>query len=1340
MPRRPWGRAVLLASALLLAAAVPAGADPLSTVAGTGTAAFSGDGGPAANAALNFPVAVVAHPAGGYLIADQVNHRVRRVAADGTIITVAGNGTAGFSGDGGPATAAQLNAPSGLAVAADTSILIADANNDRVRRVAPGGTITTVAGGGGALGDGGPATSAQLLFPYAIAVQPDGGYLIASTDQHRIRRVSPGGVITTVAGTGAAAFSGDGGTATAAALNKPQDVTATADGGFLIADTFNERVRKVSAGGTITTVAGDGVGGFAGDGGPATAARLSRPIHLAATADGFLVADQLNHRVRRVAGATITTVAGDGTAAFLDAADARSGRLDRPAGVAVDAAGDILIADAFNHRIRRIDVPGLAPPAPAPGPPPPPPPSAAFTAPARAAALTPVTLDAGNTTGAVRLQWDFDSNGTVDLTSAPRDSSVRLMVPAGKRLDVSLIVTGASGATDTARNTILLGGSRLPSAVTARLPTVMTSGPPAIATATAILAGRPCIDGTTVAFRLVAARGCFTRTGDLADVPRAERALGARHYENGQYEVPSVVASLCAQAARGELPQARCDEARRLFRRETEIHISTRPIRLNGITIRPRNGTSVVLFASAERLLASDAVMTWGGMTVKQGEIDLNLASQVKVMQSAQARRDFPTGRAALLTFTGRDLANVAGFQIDGAVSLAIGSDAGVRYSEGSLNLRLPRAFSLFGGNPPSGATTLRADNDREPDLDSLRISVPEAYLGSVRFTDLSFEYRARGGIDGDVNPGTSCDRNEWKARGNVFLTGGKGRESGLRMTPPPAQNGVGFCAGAFKHAGGEFSFPDPRPVIFPGITLDKVNFGLQLNPFLVRGGATISVRDTAVVEGAMLLTFPTEREPYVLTARDAGAPFKILAGRRFTSATVAVGGDVRVNVPAFGQLGFGSAALMYSAPGYVFFGGNVRLVAPGLAVTGGVSGELSLETGLFQLGGGGEVCIGINLVCLGANANVGSRGFSACARAGGLSPGAGYRFTDGYIGIWPIDGCKPSRFWITDVRNPNALRSRAAQAQPLSFEVAEGEGVKQVRLTGAQASPSVTVRGPSGATLTVDDARQLAYSAKRTIGGIQEREGKRTFISLDDGPGRYTVTPDPGSAPITEVAESRKGFDSEYEARVRGRGERRTLEYDLGGKGTGQEVTFYEEGRDVFQRIGKAAGGKGTLSFTPAEGEAVRRVITAVATLNGVPIPEQRLATFTVAPEPPVGRPSDVEVQRRGKGLEVDWDEAERAKGYGVVVRQADGRVRRYETGAGTTELLIAEVARQFGGTVTVTARDDERDWSQAAQKATYPRRSEPFTVVQTDRDNAQRDAKAQDERLRGRRSAGGR
>lgn len=1340
MPRTSSPRALLLAAVcLLLTAAAPASADPLSTVAGTGTAGFSGDGGPAGSATLNLPVAVLAHPAGGYLVADQVNHRVRRVAADGTISTLAGTGVAGFAGDGGPATSAQLNAPSGVAVAADGSVLIADANNNRVRRVAPTGTITTVAGGGGALGDGGPATSAQLLFPFDIAVQPDGGYLVVSTDQHRIRRVSPGGIISTVAGSGAQGFAGDGGAATAAQLNKPSGVALTGDGGFLIADTQNHRVRKVAAGGAITTVAGDGTGAFGGDGGPATSARLSQPIRVAAASDGgFVVADQLNHRIRRVSAGTIRTIAGDGTAGFLDAADATAGRLNRPFGVMIDAAGDLLVADTFNHRIRRIDVPGapLAPPAPVPdavlAPPPPapappaPPPDAAFTAPARATALTAVTLDAGNTTGAELLQWDFNSDGQVDLTAPPRDSSVRLTVPTSKTLDVTLIVKGASGATDTARQSVVVTAARGPAQVTSRLPTVMTSGPPDIARPTAVLAERPCVEGTTVAFRLVQARGCFVRTDQLDDVPRTERALGERHYANGQYAVPSVVNNICAQAARGDLPQERCEQAKAVFRRPTELHVSRQAIRMNGITIRPRNGTSVVLFASAERLLASDAVMTWGGMTVKTGEIDLNLASQVRVIQSAQAAKDFPTGSAALLTFTGRDLANIAGFQVDGAVSLSIGSNAGVRYSEGALHLRLPPAFGLFGGRPPSGATTLRADNDREPDLDTLRITVPEAYIGSVRFADLSFEYRARGGIDGDTNPGTACSRNEWKARGNVFITGGKGRASGLRMTPPPAQNGVGFCNGAFKHAGGEFAFPDPRPVIFPGVTLDKVNFGLQLSPFLVRGGATISVRDTAVVEGALLLTFPTEAQPYVLTERDAGRPFKVLAGRRFTSATVAVGGDVKVRVPAFGELGFGNAALMYSAPGYVFFGGNVRLVAPGLAVTGGVSGELSMTTGLFQLGGEGEVCIGVTLVCVGANANVGSRGFSACGKVGRLRPGAGYRFSDGYIGIWPIDGCKPSRFWVTDVRDPATARARAAQAQPLTFDVAKGEGVKQVRLTGMQGAPSVTVRGPSGETLTVDDAEQLAYSGKRTLGGIQEREGKRTFISLDDGPGRYTVTPTPDSPPISEVAASRNGADSDYEAEVTRRGSRRMLEYDLGPAGAKQQVTFYEEGRDVFQKIGQAAGGKGTLTFTPAEGEALRRTITAVATLDGVPIPEQRLATFTVEPEPPPGRPDDVDVQRRGKGLSIDWKAAEGATGYGVVVRQSNGQVRRYETGSAQTELLVAAVAAQFAGTVTVSARDAEGEWSIAAEKATYPRRSAPFTVVQTARDNERRDAEA--------------
>ena len=220
----------------------------------------------------------------------------------------------------------------------------------------------------------------------------------------------------------------------------------------------------------------------------------------------------------------------------------------------------------------------------------------------------------------------------------------------------------------------------------------------------------------------------------------------------------------------------------------------------------------------------------------------------------------------------------------------------GKRFSEGALSLVLPPAFKLFGGSRPSGRTALRADNDNDPVLDQLKITVPEAYLGSVRFTDLSFEYRLSGGIDGDTNPGTSCTRKEWKARGNVYISGSDKTEAGFKLTPPPSQNGVGFCAGGFKHAGGALQFggPIPKPVLFPGILLDEVNFALQLNPFLVRGGAQISAGEIATVKGALLLAFPTPSQPYVLTTADAGAEFRELAGRRFTSPTVAVGGRPR--------------------------------------------------------------------------------------------------------------------------------------------------------------------------------------------------------------------------------------------------------------------------------------------------------------------------------------------------------------------------------------------------------------------------------------------------------------
>ena len=281
-------------------------------------------------------------------------------AASGDITTVAGTGAAGLGGDGGPAVAAQLSGPTGVYPTADGGYLIADYTNNRIRKVSAGGVISTVAGTGAAgfSGDGGAATAATLNAPVAIAVLSDGSFLIADSANNRIRKVSAGGIISTVAGTGAAGFSGDSGAATAALLDSPVSVAALSDGGFLIADSANGRIRKVSAGGVITTVAGTGIAAFGGDGGAATAAQLNAPVAVQPTPDGgFLVADMMNSRIRAVAGGgTITTVAGTGTAAFGgDGIAATASDLNAPVGVALGANGAILIADTSNNRIRSVD-------------------------------------------------------------------------------------------------------------------------------------------------------------------------------------------------------------------------------------------------------------------------------------------------------------------------------------------------------------------------------------------------------------------------------------------------------------------------------------------------------------------------------------------------------------------------------------------------------------------------------------------------------------------------------------------------------------------------------------------------------------------------------------------------------------------------------------------------------------------------------------------------------------------------------------------------------------------------------------------------------------------------
>src|SRR6266480_2249440 len=274
-----------------------------------------------------------------------------------TINTVAGGG----AGDGGDATIANLNSPASVAVDSSGNLYIADLGNERIRKIAAAtGIITTVAGNGvlGFTGDGGAATKASLNSPASVALDASGNLYVADYANHRIRKVAAAtGIITTVAGNGINSFAGDGGAATNASLNYPASVALDASGNLYIADPNNNRIRKVAAAtGIITTVAGGG--SSLGDGGAATSASLYDPTALALDASGNLyVADQNNHRIRKVDAATgiITTVAGNGSPAFAgDGGAATSASLNYPDGVALDASGNLYIADQRNNRIRKV--------------------------------------------------------------------------------------------------------------------------------------------------------------------------------------------------------------------------------------------------------------------------------------------------------------------------------------------------------------------------------------------------------------------------------------------------------------------------------------------------------------------------------------------------------------------------------------------------------------------------------------------------------------------------------------------------------------------------------------------------------------------------------------------------------------------------------------------------------------------------------------------------------------------------------------------------------------------------------------------------------------------------
>lgn len=331
----------------------------ISTVVGTGVAGVTGDGGPASAATLVAPAGMAYDGSGNLYVCDYLGNMIRKITPDGIISTVAGTGGSGYSGDSGQATAATLYTPISITVGPDGALYVAEPFNYCIRRIGTDGIITRIVGKGffcGTSADGLPATATCIDAPYVVHFNASGEMIFAEIRAHKIRKMDGSGIISTIVGTGVYGDDGDGGPATAARINAPTDCHIDVAGNMYIPENSSENIRMVDASGIIYTIAGKDTAGFSGDGGPATNAHFDNPFRVITDAVGNIyVSDASNHRIRKITSGIVTTIAGGlGVGYSGNGGPATAAMLNHPGDIIFTPSGDILISDFDNRVVRKI--------------------------------------------------------------------------------------------------------------------------------------------------------------------------------------------------------------------------------------------------------------------------------------------------------------------------------------------------------------------------------------------------------------------------------------------------------------------------------------------------------------------------------------------------------------------------------------------------------------------------------------------------------------------------------------------------------------------------------------------------------------------------------------------------------------------------------------------------------------------------------------------------------------------------------------------------------------------------------------------------------------------------
>ncbi|HEY1834041.1 MAG TPA: hypothetical protein VGG08_06360 [Solirubrobacteraceae bacterium] len=889
-------------------------------------------------------------------------------------------------------------------------------------------------------------------------------------------------------------------------------------------------------------------------------------------------------------------------------------------------------------------------------------------------------IDLQNTTGASTFKLDINGDGHPDYSGPASLPFFRVYVPQSTHSPVGITAIGPTGATSTATTGTGIVGFGV---TTKKFGPLIQAGGKAILEAGAE-ASAPC-DQAQVVEGLIEARGCFTLVTSLSELPPSVTAAVSRYYKSPVF--PEWLLTLCPASKNDEV----CKTLRKLFVTQP-TYVSYKPVQLDGITIRPASGP-IVIYPDQSRVFSLSAVATLGPFPIHAGPLDLDLTG-------FSIPFFFPPGFALtgpLFEFDARKgLPAIGGFPLDAGGQVGFAIENGVREAVIGVHVKLPPAFDVFGdGEQPSAEAGATVTNDRPFKLETIELNIPHASIGGLGFEHVSFKYNANG-------DGGACHKDYWDASADFVLGESvDGQSAGILAAPPPPENGIAFCGTSFQSAGLHIHFALPAlppPEIFPSVELTDIGAFLSLDPTVLKGHFEISTAELFDIEGDGLFTLASIGQPYFLTKASAGPGLQEIAPRTFTSPAVAIGGAFSFETP-FGFIHVFNASAMYQYPDYVAIGASANIFAGIFHLIGHIGGDLNVRQRAFQLTVSGEACISgfkLSSACVGGTGILGSKGVAACIHILGLERGMGIH-SDGSPEFWIFKGCKLSRFWVAV--NGRASAHEAAAGE-LKFRVAPGETEKDLELAGIGGAPAFEIHGPGGESFTLSDEE---FSEKGHFAGVRSPTYDKTYFGVKNGPpGVYTITPLPGSPTFSTLSETRPGYDSDFTAKVTGTGNRRTLHYDARKHGGGQQVSFFEKGEGVWRRLTTSTGGRASLRFTPAAGRRGTRTIVSVATVDGVPLPEQTLARFRFAGTPRTGRPRSVTVTRHGKTLHVRWVPVAGAVRYGIVVAHSDGSQQTMSVSAHKHSFSLPYPAVD-GGTVSVSAKGPLGDWGPARRSAQF-------------------------------------